>query len=79
LALNKPIASLTFTDTPQEATAVYLTRNLPDPAYDKALADLMRTKGVSHMTWRTGDELPSKALAPRPIATPSGAGSGTTH
>ena len=79
LALNKPIASVTFTDTPHEATAVYLTRNLPDPAYDKAMGDLMRTQGVSHMTWRTGDELPFKGLAAQPIATPSGAGSGKAH
>ena len=40
-----------------EATAVYLAHNLPEPRYDEALAQLMKTQGVQHMTWRPGDRL----------------------
>ena len=79
LPASRPIASLTFTDTPQEATAIYLTRNLPDPAYDKALADLMRTQGVRHVTWRTGDDLPMKGTIVQRALNPSAPQSGTTH
>ena len=52
-----PVASLTLTDTGTEATAVYLAHNLPEPRYDEALAQLMKTQGVQHMTWRPGDRL----------------------
>src|SRR3546814_10196143 len=57
LGLEMPIASLTLTDTGAEATAVYLAHNLPEPRYDEALAQLMKTQGVQHMTWRPGDRL----------------------
>ena len=57
LGLEMPIASLTLTDTGTEATAVYLAHNLPEPRYDEALAQLMKTQGVQHMTWRPGDRL----------------------
>lgn len=59
LANDTPIASITLKDTSEEATAIYLTRNLPDPAYDEALASLMRTGGVNHAVWRPGEPLPS--------------------
>src|SRR3546814_11477495 len=57
LGLEMPIASLTLTDTGAEATAVYLAHNLPEPRYDEALAQLMKTPGVQPMTWRHGDRL----------------------
>ena len=57
LGLEAPIASLTLTDTGAEATAVYLAHNLPEPRYDEALQQLMRTRGVQHMTWRPGSSL----------------------
>src|SRR3546814_5487265 len=57
LGLEMPIASLTPTDTGTEATTVYLAHNLPEPRYDEALAQLMKTQGVQHMTWRPGDRL----------------------
>ena len=59
LGLEKPVASVALTDTGAEASAVYLTRNLPDATYDDALAELMKTAGVSHHLWRPGDRLPS--------------------
>jgi len=58
LGLEQPIASIALTDIGPEATAVHLARNLPDPANDEALATLMRTPGVHHVTWRPGDGLP---------------------
>lgn len=57
LGLEMPIASLTLTDTGAEATAIYLAHNLPEPRYDEALQQLMRTQGVQHMTWRPGNRL----------------------
>jgi len=62
LGSDKPIASITLTDTGAEATATYLVRSMTDAAYDDALAVLMRKQGIAHVAWRTGD-----ALAP-PIA-----------
>ncbi|MBV1692349.1 DUF1173 domain-containing protein [Novosphingobium sp. G106] len=58
LGLEAPIASIALKDTGAEATAIHLARNMPDPAYDEALAALMRTPGVTHVTWRPGDRLP---------------------
>jgi Protein of unknown function (DUF1173). len=69
LGLEAPIASLTLTDTGAEATAVYLAHNLPEPRYDEALQQLMRTRGVEHMTWRPGSGLqPARARSTAIIA-----------
>lgn len=76
LGTEQPIASLTLTDTGPEATAVYLTHNLPEPRYDEALTQLMRTQGVQHATWRPGDQLPAGASRSAPMFT---AGSATSH
>jgi hypothetical protein len=54
---SKPIASLTLQDTGNQATAVHLARNLPDPAYDEEVAQLMRTPGMAHIVWRPGEAL----------------------
>lgn len=61
LVSGTPIASLTLTDTGSEATAIHLARSLPDPAYDDAVAVLMKTIGVTHRAWRLGDPLPASA------------------
>lgn len=57
LGADVPIASLSLTDTGANATAVFLERNSLDPAYDDALAELMRTPGLDHMTWSAGRSL----------------------
>lgn len=54
---SKPIVSLTLQDTGSHATAVHLARNLPDPAYDEEVAELMRTPGLAHTVWRPGETL----------------------
>lgn len=59
LASDVPIASLSLTDTGPTATAVFLAHNRVDPAYDDALAALMKTPGVEHVLWRTGGDLPA--------------------
>ena len=61
LSSERPIASLTLVDTGEDATAIHLARALPNPAYDEALARLMRTQGVAHAVWRSGDALPPPA------------------
>lgn len=61
LASERPIASLTLKDMGDVAVAVHLARNLPNPSYDEALAALMRTPGIDHISWRSGDALPSPA------------------
>ena len=58
LGLDKPIASITLTDTGIEPTAIHLDRLGGDEAYDQALAALMQTPGVAHMRWKIGDQLP---------------------
>lgn len=58
LPSEKPIVSLSLTDTGTEATAVHLMRSMSDEAYDEALAALMRTPGVVHVGWRSGEDLP---------------------
>ncbi|KAE8236130.1 hypothetical protein A4X03_0g9545 [Tilletia caries] len=68
LGLEMPIASLTLTDTGTEATAVYLAHNLPEPRYDEALEQLMRTRGVHHTTWRPGDRLQVARGLAAPVA-----------
>ena len=67
LGFEMPIASLTLTDTGGEATAVYLAHNLPEPRYDEALEQLMRTQGVQHETWRPGDRLRSAHSGSTPV------------
>lgn len=64
LGTDVPIASLSLTDTGANATAIFLERNNLDPAYDDALADLMRTPGVDHATWAAGRPLPLKVQKP---------------
>lgn len=59
LASDVPIASVSFTDTGRLATAVYLPPNRVDPAYDEALAALMKTPGIEHLVWRPGEDLPA--------------------
>jgi hypothetical protein len=76
LGLEMPIASLTLTDTGAEATAVYLAHNLPEPRYDEALEQLMRTQGVEHLTWRPGDCLQIAQSGSTPIKV---AGTSTAH
>lgn len=61
LGLDQPIASIALKDTGLDATAVHLVRNVPDPAYDDALAALMMTPGVRHVVWQPGDSLPPPA------------------
>src|SRR3546814_14661625 len=68
LGLEMPIASLTLTDTGTEATTVYLAHNLPEPRYDEALAQLMKTQGVQHMTWRPGDRLQPCRVPGNPLS-----------
>ncbi len=54
---SKPIASITLQDTGAQATAIHLARNMPDPAYDEEVAELMRTPGLAHAVWRPGEPL----------------------
>ena len=67
LGLEMPIASLTLTDTGAEATAVYLSHSLPEPRYDEALGQLVKTRGVQHSTWRPGDRLQLAQGAASPV------------
>ncbi|KAJ8136231.1 hypothetical protein OY671_010556, partial [Metschnikowia pulcherrima] len=70
LVSGTPIASSTSTDTGSEATAIHLARALPDPAYDDAVAVSMKTIGVTHRAWRSGDPLPASAPHGSHPATP---------
>lgn len=75
LGSDKPIASITLTDTGPEATATYLVRSMTDAAYDEALMALMRKQGIRHEAWRIGDPLvPPMALLPSPRNLSGGAG-----
>lgn len=74
LASEKPIASIALKDTGPEATAVYLARNLPDPAQDEALGLLLKTPGVHHQVWRPGETLPAVVSGSRPVAVQRPAG-----
>lgn len=58
LGQERPIASIALKDTGLDATAIYLVRNVTDPAYDDALAALMQTPGVRHVVWQPGEDLP---------------------
>lgn len=77
LGADVPIAAVSLTDTGSNATAVFLERNSLDPAYDDALAELMRTPGVDHATWAAGRPLPPKVV--RPIALTHQAVRSETH
>src|SRR3546814_9129137 len=80
LGLEAPIASLTFTDTGAEATAVYLAHNLPEPRYDEALQQLMRTRGVEYTAWRPGSGLqPARARAIARVAPGTAAAKWNLH
>ena len=72
LGSDVPIASMALTDTGAMATAVYLELGRIDPAYDEALALLMRAPGVEHATWQPGTTLPPvKARSPSSTMRPN--------
>lgn len=72
LGSDVPIASMALTDTGTAATAVFIEQGQGDPAYDEALAALMRTPGVEHVLWRPGGTLPPvKARITSAVTRPS--------
>lgn len=58
LGKEKPIASVTLTDTGSEASAIYVERVNGEDGYEEALDLLMKTQGVAHATWHPGAKLP---------------------